>query len=388
MLSFSSSADDSPTRRREHDVVLVGATGFTGRLAAEHLARSAAPGTRIAFAGRNMTQLATLARNLAPSGTDAVALTLLHADMDEPSTLRELAEGARVVVSAVGPYLVYGEPLVAACTEAGTDYVDLAGEPAFVDRMWSRYHERALETGARLVHSCGWTAVPHDLGTLLTVEQLPEGAALDIRCLTRLSSTLSGGAYRSMIASLIRPHQVAWAALRRSMGERRAPGRRIRAVNRPPFRAADVRGWRLPYPTIDRQTVLRSARALDRYGPDFRYGLYLVVRRPTPIGALRTLASYREAGQGPTAEERDRGWFEQTFIGRGGGRRVVVEVRGGDPWYTEASKMLAQAALCLACDDLPPTAGQVTPAVAMGHALTERLARVGIEFRVGVDDER
>ena len=367
---------------REHDIVLVGATGFTGGLTAEYLAGTCPAGTRIALAGRDQARLEALAGRLAGSGTGGPAPAVLHADVDDPASLRAVAESARVVVSAVGPYVIHGEPLVAACVEAGTDYIDLAGEPAFVDRMWLRHHEPALKTGARIVHSCGWTAIPHDLGALFTVEQLPEDERIRVSCLVRLSSTLSGGAYRSMVANVARPRQTVWAAMKRRRGEPRPAGRRVRAINRPPLRAAGVGGWRLPYPTIDRETVLRSARALDRYGPDFRYGHYLVVRRPNPFTALKALASYRKPGEGPTPEERGRGWFSETFIGEGGGRRVIVEVSGGDPWYTEASKMLAEAALCLARDELPETAGQVTPAVAMGHALTDRLVRAGITFRV------
>ena len=365
---------------RAHDVVLVGATGFTGGLAARYLAGRAAPDTRIALAGRDRTRLEALAGELSEAGGE---VAVLHADAEDPASLRAVAESSGVVASAVGPYVIHGEPLVAACAEAGTDYLDLAGEPAFVDRMWLRHHERALETGARLVHSCGWTALPHDLGTLFTVQRLPADERIRVRCLVRLSSTLSGGAYRSMLANLARPRQTMWAALQRRRGEPRPAGRRVRAINRPPLRGAGVRGLRLPYPTIDRETVLRSARALDRYGPDFGYGHYLAVRRPSPLAAARALASYRKPGEGPSPEERDRGWFSQTFVGEGGGHRVVVEVSGGDPWYTEASKMFAEAALCLAQDDLPERAGQLTPAVAMGDVLTERLMRAGITFSVG-----
>ena len=367
---------------REHDVVLVGATGFTGRLTAEYLVRHAPAGTRIALAGRNPGRLEALAQQLAEEHSGVPDVALLHADVHDPEGLRAVAESSRVVVSTVGPFVIYGEALVAACAETGTDYVDLAGEPAFVDRMWLRYHERALETAARIIHSCGWTAIPHDLGTLFTIERLPPDDRIQVRCLVRLSSTLSGGAYRSMTANLARPRQTVWAAMKRRRREPRPAGRRVRAINRPPLRAAGVRGWRLPYPTIDRETVLRSARALDRYGTDFRYGHYLVVTRPNPYTALKALASYRKPGEGPTAEARDRGWFSEVFIGEAGGHRVVIEVSGRDPWYTEASKMLAEAALCLAHDELPESAGQVTPAVAMGRPLTERLMRAGITFRV------
>ena len=365
---------------RPYDIVLVGATGFTGGLAAEYLVANTAAETRLAFAGRDRSGLEKVAREAAAGAERQVAL--MHADMGDPASLRAVAESGRVVISAVGPYVIHGEPLVAACADAGTDYVDLAGEPAFIDRMWLRYHERARETGARIVHSCGWTAVSHDLGALFTLEQLPADERVRLRCFVELSSTLSGGAYRSMLANLARPRQTVWSQLKRKRREPRPEGRRVRALNRPPLRTPGVRGWRIPYPTVDRETVLRTARAFERYGPNFSYGYYLVFRRPNPFAAFRALASYRKAGDGPTPEERAQGSFKETFIGDAGGRRVVVEVSGGDPWYSEASKMLAEAALCLAHDALPESAGQVTPAVAMGHALTSRLMKAGVTFRV------
>jgi short subunit dehydrogenase-like uncharacterized protein len=155
----------------------------------------------------------------------------------------------------------------------------------------------------------------------------------------------------------------------------------------------------LPLPTIDPQVVRRSAKALDRYGPDFSYGHYVAIKRlPAAVGlvggvaglfALSQLPPTRnlllgrlQPGEGPTPEQRAKGWFKVRFVGEGGGRRVVTEVAGGDPGYGETSKMLAESALCLAHDDLPTTAGEVTTAVAMGDALTERLRRAGITFTV------
>jgi short subunit dehydrogenase-like uncharacterized protein len=152
-------------------------------------------------------------------------------------------------------------------------------------------------------------------------------------------------------------------------------------------------------PTIDPQVVLRSARALERYGPDFSYGHYLAIKRlPVAAGlvggiagtfalaqippARKFLVGRRPPGQGPTVEQRQKGWFKVRFVGEGGGSRVVTEVAGGDPGYGETSKMLAESALCLAHDDLPQTAGQVTTAAAMGGPLRERLERRGITFTV------
>ena len=149
---------------RAHDVVLLGATGFTGGLTAEYLVANSPPDSRLALAGRNRAKLEALRSRLAQADPARAELPLLHADSSDEGSLRELAESARVVVSTVGPYIRYGEPLVAACAAAGTDYADLTGEPEFVDLMYVRHHARAAETGARLVHACGFDSIPHDLG--------------------------------------------------------------------------------------------------------------------------------------------------------------------------------------------------------------------------------
>src|SRR3954451_4274563 len=159
----------------EHDVVVFGATGYTGALTAEYLAANAPDTTRWALAGRNRGKLEALRERL---GAD---VPLLHADVTDPDSLRAVAEATRVVITTVGPYVTYGEPLVAACAAAGTDYCDLTGEPEFVDRMYVAHHAQAVQTGARLVHACGFDSIPHDLGAQFTVQQLPEGVPLELR---------------------------------------------------------------------------------------------------------------------------------------------------------------------------------------------------------------
>lgn len=379
----------------DYDIVLFGATGFTGGLTAEYLAGQAPPGTRIALAGRNREKLEAVRARLAGASGE---VPLLHADVEDPASLRLLAESARVVISTVGPYILYGEPLVAACAAAGTDYVDLTGEPEFVDLMWLRYHEQAERNGARLVHCCGFDSIPHDLGAFFTVHQLPEDAPLRVSGFVRMGGTLSGGTYQTAINAFARVRHAARNALERRRLEPRPADRRIRGIAGRPHRDAVAGGWVVPLPTIDPQIVLRSARALRRYGPDFSYSHYLVQKRlVTAVGLAggagaamalaqlpptrRLLLSLRAAGDGPTAEQREKAWFRVRFVGEGGGERVVTEVSGGDPGYGETAKMLGESALCLVHDELPPTSGQVTTAAAMGQPLLERLQRAGITFR-------
>jgi short subunit dehydrogenase-like uncharacterized protein len=384
---------------RQYDLVLFGATGYTGALTAEYLARSADPGCRWALAGRNRAKLKALRERLATLDPGCARLPLLHADVTDPASLREVAAATRVVITTVGPYITYGEPLVAACADAGTDYLDLTGEPEFVDAMYVRHHARAVETGARIVHACGFDSIPHDLGAYFTVQQLPEGVPIHVDGFVRAGGTFSGGTFHSALTAFSRARHNVKAALERRRTEPRPKGRTVRAKRGVPHHESVVDAWVLPLPSLDPQIVTRSAAALDRYGPHFTYGHYIAVKRlPVAAGlvggvaglfalaqippARALLLKARKPGEGPSPEQREKGWFTVRFVGSGGGRRVVTEVAGGDPGYGETAKMLAQAALCLAFDDLPPSAGQVTTAVAMGDALITRLQRSGILFTV------
>ncbi|MEJ2852864.1 MULTISPECIES: saccharopine dehydrogenase family protein [unclassified Saccharothrix] len=385
-----------------YDLVLFGATGFTGRLTAEYLAGRLPAGARWALAGRDRGKLDAVRSSLSGVSSPDVSVSepdVLVADSTDPGSLRAVAESTRVVITTVGPYIHYGDGLVAACARAGTDYVDLTGEPEFVDRTYLRHHATAVESGARLVHACGFDSVPYDLGVHFTVGRLPEGVPLTVEGFVTASGTFSGGTFHSAVTAFSRWRSMAEVARRRRQVEGRPSGRVVRGKVSAPRYDRRVGAWVLPAPTIDPQVVLRSAAALDRYGPEFTYSHHIAVRRlPVAVGVVggvgalmglaqvppvrRWLLDRRKPGSGPSPEQRARSWFKVLFYGEGGGERVVTEVSGGDPGYGETAKMLSESALCLAFDSLPETSGQVTTAVAMGDALTERLVKAGITFRV------
>lgn len=387
------------TSGRAHDLVLYGATGFAGALTAVYLAEHAPKDFRWVLAGRNRTKLEQLRARLAEIDPACADLPLLLADSDDREALRALAADTRVLATTVGPYLIHGESLVAACAAAGTDYLDLCGEPEFIDRMYLRHDATARASGARLVHASGFDSVPHDLGVHYTVGLLPEGVPLRIDGFVRTNATFSGGTLASALTAVSRPLAMARAARARQRVEPRPAGRTVRAPFGPPVRSGETHTWGVPLPTLDPQIVARSAAALDRYGPDFRYRHFAGVRRlPIAVGgavglgalcavaqvppARRWLSSRLEPGDGPSPERRARSWFAVRFVASGGGERLVTEVSGGDPGYEETAKMLAESALSLALDDLPEVSGQVTTAVAMGDALTARLQKAGLTFRV------
>lgn len=380
---------------RAYDIVLYGATGFVGQLTAEYLAEHAPEGLRWAIAGRSAEKLAALRERL-PGGTE---IGVLQADGADPEAVREIARQARVVATTVGPYVTYGKELVAVCADEGTDYLDLTGEPEFVDLTFVRHDARARETGARIVHAAGFDSIPHDLGAYFTVRQLPEDVPITVDGFVRAEGMFSGGTFDSALTGFSRARQTVAAAQDRKRHEPRMVGRRAYAPVSAPRYAKEVGAWALPLPTIDATVVQRSARALPRYGPDFRYRHYAAVKTlPFAVGGValvgavfaaaqvppvrRWLGDRLKPGEGPSAEKRAKSWFSVRFVGEGGGRRVFTEVTGGDPGYGETAKMFAESALCLALDDLPATSGQVTTAVAMGDALIERLRAAGITFRV------
>lgn len=385
---------------RRFDVVVFGATGFTGKLVAAYLTRKRAkePFT-FALAGRSRAKLLEVRAALAAIEPSAAELPLLIADAADPASLEAVAAQARVVLTTVGPYAIHGEPLVAACVAKGTDYVDITGEPAFVDRTIAAYDDAARAAGVRIVSCCGFDSIPHDLGVFFTVKQLPAGAPISIEGCVRATGTFSGGTWQSALNAFANPGE-----LRRRAKEARRPppvGRTVRGL-RPSVRwEPRLSAWLVPMPTIDPQIVLRSARALDAYGPEFRYGHYAQVKRLATVvgGAVgiggilvgaqippvrRLLERVRASGEGPSEAQRAKGKFRVTFLAQGGGRRVVTAVSGGDPGYDETAKMLSESALCLALDraKLPERAGVLTTAAAMGEPLLARLQDAGIRFEV------
>jgi short subunit dehydrogenase-like uncharacterized protein len=392
---------------RDHDIVLFGATGFTGRLTARYLATHAPAEARLALAGRDLERLNQLRSELSRDLPER-QLDLLVADSGDLDALARLASSTRVVVSTVGPYLKYGEPLVAACVNAGTDYLDISGEWEFVDLMYLRYHDAAKQSGARLIHSCGYESIPFDLGALFTVGEIGSQTPIALQGFSQVSGSISGGTFHSAVNAIGRLKQGGLISRQRRSAERHAPDggvtgdRRVRGVRGKAHRQPDAGGWVVPAPTIDPQHVLRSARLDPAYGPDFSYSNLLVTGSLARTAALtiglavlstlaqleptrRLVLKLKRPGGGPDPQKRARSFFRVRFVAQldGGSERMVTEVRGGDPGYGETAKMLAESALCLAFDELPDRGGgQWTPALVCGRPLIKRLVRAGIEFSV------
>lgn len=382
---------------RPHAVTLFGATGFTGGLAARYLADHAPKGLRWAIAGRNKSKLEAVRREL--EGLPCPPSAVLEADASNSGALLEIARASRVIATTVGPFIQYGLPVVRAAVAGGADYVDITGEPAFVQRTIDELDADARREQVRVVSCCGFDSIPHDLGAQFCLETLRARGGADqpttIEGFVRSRGTFSGGTWHSAIGGFSQL-RAAMPKKTRASGPRRARGMkpRIRWV-------PELASWAMPLPTIDPAVVLRSANALEEYGPDFRYGHYARVKRlPTVIAsaaAVGTLVALsqlgptrslllrvKQPGEGPSAEQRHKSWFEVTMIGTAGSAKATITVRGGDPGYGETAKMISESALCLALDRerLPSRHGVLTTASAMGPILRERLVAAGMRFDV------
>jgi short subunit dehydrogenase-like uncharacterized protein len=389
------------TRSRVHDVVIFGATGFTGQLVASYLARAVSlDRTAWAIAGRNRAKLMALRERLAKQNPACERLPIVVASSEDKASLAALAKNARVVLSTVGPFSLHGEPLFAVCAEHGTDYIDSTGEFSFVRAMQARYDERARASGAIMVSCCGVDSIPTDLGLYYTVQQLQAAGH------GRAAGPL---AVEGLFEVRARPSGGTWNSVLTVMGElggapplvdppRPADGRRLSRVEGKLHRDREF-GWVLPFSTIDPEIALRSAAALPAYGDNVSYAHYLVMRSlpralllGVGLGSVTLVAQAQlgrkllgkalSSGEGPSEAERARSWFRLRFRARRGDYTLQTEVRGGDPGYDETAKMLSESALCLAVDRarLPAQRGVLTPACAFGDVLLRRLQRAGLIF--------
>ena len=411
------------TATREYDIVLYGATGFVGKLTAEYLAR-AGGNARIALAGRSTDRLRAIRDTL---GESAQSWQLLNADASSPKTLDAMAKQTQVVVTTVGPYSRYGLPLVAACAAAGTDYADLTGEPPFMRESIDLYHKQAQDTGARIVHACGFDSIPSDLTVYALYRRAREdgsGELVDTNFVVRsMSGGLSGGTIASGVEVLdavsrdpdvrrqvadpytLSPDRDAEPELGAQPDLPRRRGRQI---------APELTGlWTAGFMMAPSNTrIVRRSNALQdyAYGRRFRYSEHMNVGSSAlaPVvsavvsgigNAVSALGSryFRllpsklvdralpKPGTGPSEAARERGFYRvETYTATTSGARYVATMaQQGDPGYKATAVLLGESGLALATDrdSLSDLHGVLTPAAAMGDALMARFpaAEVSLE---------
>ncbi len=406
---------------RAHDLVLFGATGFTGRLVAEYLAEHAPSGVRWALAGRDRAKLERIRGELAARWPGVAELPILVGDALDAEAMTRIAGQTRVVCTTVGPYARYGGPLVAACAAAGTDYCDLTGETHFIRRTIDTLLGAAEASAARIVHCCGFASSPSALGVFLLGEAMAaRGARLaEVRCFFGESKgSVSGGTLASMLNVLDEVKRD--PSLRKVFGhpyslnpegERSGPDGSDRYTVR---HDAELGMWVGPFVMAAINTrIVRRSNAVRGwpYGRDFRYseemsfgrgpaglaratamtgglGGFMAALQVGPVRGLLESKVLPKPGEGPSEAEREAGYFVTRLLARGetpDGRTIRLrgKVTGDrDPGYGGTARMLGESALCLVLD--PPTVGGGiwTPASALGQALLDRLRAVGFGYEV------
>ena len=410
---------------RPYAVVLYGATSFVGQITAKYLSQFLADSNDVewAIAGRDEEKLKKLQSEISDSGS-AKKVDIIIANSNDEASLDEMTKQAKVVISTVGPYLKYGEPLIKSCANNGTDYVDLTGEAIFIKDMMDKYQDTASQSGARIVNSCGFDSIPSDLGVYFTQQQAEK--QFDEVCekihmrVKAAKGGLSGGTVASMATIFeevgkdkSRRKQVANPYLLNDDAD--APNVRQKNVSKPEYDSEHSR-WLAPFvmASINTRIVHRTNQLTDyEYGREFKYdeamwmkdgvkgqltsyalsaGLFgfATTMMFKPSRELLSKHVLPKSGSGPSKSEQENGYFDIRFFGyTASNDSISTKVTGDrDPGYGSTSRMLAQSALCLAQDishkDIK--GGFWTPASAMGDKLIARLKEhSGLSFEVVED---
>lgn len=386
----------------KYDIVVYGATGFTGQLVAEYLTQHYKSDRTLkwAMAGRSLGKLKAVRDAIGAPGNTP----LIVADASDAASLRAMAEQTMSVITTVGPYQLYGEQLLAACAATGTDYFDLCGEPIWMRQMIDKYEAAAKESGARIVFSCGFDSVPFELGTFFVQEEAKRvfGApAARVKGRVRdMRGTLSGGTAASAKAtfdavakdiSLIAILNDPFALTPGFSGPKQPKGNR-------PLLEEDLQSWAAPFmmALINTRNVHRSNMLMGfPYGQDFVYDEMVLTgpgekgeanaKRVMAANAEKTGPSAPKPGEGPSKEERENGLFNLLYVAIApDGRAVRAGVIGDrDPGYGSTSKMISECAICMLRDVTDVAAGFWTPGAAMQHTLIKRLRdNAGLTFAV------
>ena len=388
-----------PTADKPFDIVVFGASGYTGRLVAEYLAAEYGDTDLTwAMAGRSLDKLASVRTEMGIS--DAVAL--LEVDVDNPASVSEMVDACRVVITTVGPYQLYGDELVKQCAERGTDYVDLTVEPSWMHETIARFSEAAKLSGARIVHSCGFDSIPFDLGVYLlqqhAIEKTGEPIATVKGRVRAMNGTFSGGTIASMRATMASAK--ANPAIIQVLTNPFALTEGFTGPEQPagmaPQYDEELQSWSAPFimAPINTKNIHRSNFLMaHRYGEDFRYDEMLLTGDGDQGKAAAEFVAKDDSvaksdlqpGEGPSKEERENGNYDAIFAGQAcTGDLMISSVQGDrDPGYGSTSKMLAEAAMGLLHNPELASGGLWTPAAAMGDALIERLqAHAGLTFQI------
>ena len=380
----------------EYDIVLLGATGFTGRLIAEYLLQHAPGENRsVGFAGRSPEKGRALLSKLKSKYPNQTIPQWELVDINDQASLDNITQRAALLMNAAGPFAVYGPMVVEACVKNGCHYIDITGEPAFFHASIRNFHQPASDKGVCLIHACGFDSIPADLGSLVAVSELRDKSELTVRAYIQTNAQFSGGTWTTAILAIDRHRN----SQKRPSIEKRKKTRKI------PLKIhfhPELKRWAIPMPVLDPHVVKRSAGLLaEVYGPSFAYGQFItvasfwsMVKLITSVAMMFLLIRFdwgknwllkkNPSGTGPSEARRAKSRFEVQLFANSKTENTHVVVRGLDPGYNETAKMFSQSAFCL-LDKLNSNSlpfGVVTTSFALGTDLVERLQRNDIAINL------
>lgn len=401
-----------------YDIVVFGATSFVGQILSHYLAETYGFGKEVrwAIAGRSESKLNALKQDL---GKGAAQLPVILADASDEDALKTMCDQTRVVISTVGPYALYGEPLVKTCAETGTDYCDLTGEVQWIRKMVETYEDKAKASGARIVHCCGFDSIPSDMGVWFLQHQAEETFGTPCQDVRMRVKVARGGFSGGTVASMMNVAKEAAAdpKLRKELANPFSicpPDHRSR-TRQPSLKGAefdrDFGVWLAPFVmgAINTRIVHRSNALQDaRYGKEFTYDEAMMTGRGVKgrlaayaitgaLGGFFTASAFKPSrwlvekfvpkpGEGPSPEEQKTGFYDLRFVGRTtDGKTIKTKVTGDrDPGYGSTGKMLGEAGMCLAFDlEGDRQGGFWTPSSLLDGKLFERLtSKAGLTFEI------
>ena len=358
---------------REYDLIIFGASGFTGKLISSYIAsHKDTPNIKWAIAGRDRNKVTEIAEKYS---VDAII-----ADSFDLESLDSMSKKTKLVITTVGPYSIYGENLIYSCIQNGTHCLDLTGEPDFVTSISKKYKHLATENNSIIIHCCGLESIPADIGAYETVK-LMDGEKKDLTFYLKTKGQISGGTWASFLNSISNPK----TSIIQSKSKSNRKTKKL-------FYSKRFKKWALIFPVIDKYIVMKSSRGSKEYGKQFSFNQYVLqkslfstivlvssiflvglVARFTPI--RNKLINLIPSGTGPSKEKREKNWFDITVIGKQGNMEAITTIKGGDPGYGETSKFISEMALCILTnyEELNRKKGILTPIECAGSLITNRL---------------
>ena len=364
---------------KKYDMVIFGATGFTGKLICNYISKHKdAKNLNWSIAGRNKEKLEEISREY--------SVDYLLADSFDDSSLNTMSQKAKLIITTVGPYSIYGENLVASCIKNDAHCLDLTGEPDFVKKIYTNYNELAKNSNSIIIHSCGFESIPSDLGAYITVKKI-NADDIDLTYYLKTKGKISGGTWASFLNSISSGIGSSAEKLQSSKSQK------IKKF----FYSKEFKRWALIFPVIDKYIVIKSSKNIEGYGENLNFNLYTMQRSLFSIILLisgiltlsflskikfirKFLLSRIPSGTGPSKEERKKHWFQVTIIGKTESKEVHTTISGGDPGYDETAKFISEMGLCILTqtNDLLQKNGILTPVECTGDLMIDRLKNAGI----------